>query len=94
MRVATQLPDGTEVRHVPIAYFHRCRESNDDPSNFWTFTPIGLETLLKRSGWNVRSRALVGTSPSSPVDADKDERMFVYCERVANWADLWHHHDF
>ena len=93
-RVATQLPDGTDVAKASLAYFLSCRESNNDPTNFWVFSPLGLSALLKRSGWILKKSIIVGATPSNPVDPDKDARMFAYCERVPNWDDLWRHHDF
>lgn len=93
-RVSTHLPDGREVSDVSCAYFLRCRESNNDPTNYWNFTPTGLEAVLRRCGWIVHASKIVGTAKSNPVDSDRDARMFVYCERVSNWQDLYKHHDF
>lgn len=93
-RVAEYLPDGTSLRSASVAYFLECRESNDDPTNYWCFTAKGLETVLKRSGWRILNKRLIGATKSDPVSASKDQRMFVYCQRVANWRDLGRHHDF
>jgi tRNA (mo5U34)-methyltransferase len=93
-RVANHLPDGTRIEQSSVAYLLRCRESNNDPTNYWTFSPVGLETALRRCGWNVKTSCLVGAELSNPVDNDADQRMFVYCERVSNWQDLGKHHDF
>jgi hypothetical protein len=93
-RVANHLPDGTDVEHSSVAYLLRCRESNNDPTNYWTFSPTGLETALKRCGWSMKAKLLTGAAQSNPVDNDADQRMFVYCERVENWRDLGKHHDF
>lgn len=93
-RVARFLPDGTNIEQSSVAYLLRCRESNNDPTNYWTFSPCGLETVLKRSGWTVQAKYLSGNAQSNPVEVDADQRMFVYCERVPNWRDLGKHHDF
>lgn len=93
-RVANHLPDGTEIGQSSVAYLLRCRESNNDPTNYWTFSPTGLETALKRCGWRVKARLFTGAEQSNPVDDAADQRMFVYCERVENWRDLGKHHDF
>jgi tRNA (mo5U34)-methyltransferase len=93
-RVANHLPDGTDVSRASLSYFLRCREANNDPTNYWVFTPLGLETLLRRCGWRVVASKLLGPTVSNPVDEDADQRMFVYCERVENWRDLCKHHDF
>jgi tRNA (mo5U34)-methyltransferase len=93
-RVARKMGDH-DVHDISLAYVLDTRESNNDPTNYWTFSPKGLMVTLKRSGWIVKEARHVGCTPdSNPVDADKDERMFVYCERVQNWRDLWLHHDF
>lgn len=93
-RVANCLPDGTRIEHSSMAYLLRCRESNNDPTNYWTFSRTGLETVLQRSGWSIKASYFFGAERSNPVDIDADQRMFVYCERVSNWRDLGRHHDF
>jgi tRNA (mo5U34)-methyltransferase len=93
-RVASHLPDGTSINGQSMAYLLFCRESNDDPTNYWTLSPLGLEVMLKRCGWNVVTKKFTGSEISNPVDQDADQRMFVYCERVPNWNELGKHHDF
>jgi 2-polyprenyl-3-methyl-5-hydroxy-6-metoxy-1,4-benzoquinol methylase len=93
-RVASHLPDGTNIEGASVAYLLRCRESNNDPTNYWTFSPTGLETALKRCGWHMKAKCFTGATRSNPVENDADQRMFVYCERVENWRDLGKHHDF
>jgi tRNA (mo5U34)-methyltransferase len=93
-RIANHLPDGTDIIGHSVAYLLRCRESNNDPTNYWTMSPLGLETMLKRCGWNVIAKKFTGADVSNPVDQNADQRMFVYCERVLNWQDLGKHHDF
>jgi len=94
-RIARETKQGLDYAAVPAAYLLAARECNDDPTNFWIFTPIGLERLLTRCGWRVVAKMEAGTTVhSNPVDPDKDERHFVYCERVPNWRDLKVHSDF
>lgn len=93
-RVANHLPDGTDIGKSSVAYLLRCRESNNDPTNYWTFSPTGLETALKRCGWVVKTHTLLGSTMSNPVDNNADQRMFVYCERVSGWQGLGKHHEF
>ncbi|MGI0134651.1 MAG: class I SAM-dependent methyltransferase [Candidatus Micrarchaeaceae archaeon] len=93
-RVASNLPDGTNIADSSIAYLLRCRESNNDPTNYWIFSRTGLETILRRSGWVVKTSYFFGAEQSNPVDPSADQRMFVYCDRVPNWHDLGKHHDF
>lgn len=93
-RVCRFLPDGTNVEKQPVGYLLRNREANDDPTNYWILTPLGLETMLARCGWIVKGSLLQGASRSNPVENEADQRMFVYAERVPNWRDLGKHHDF
>lgn len=93
-RIANHFPDGKPIGDQPIGFFLGALESNNDPTNFWVFTKSGLEGVLRRSGWTVKSSFLAGAEKSEPLRSDADQRMFVYCERVSNWADLDKHHHF
>lgn len=94
-RIMSHLPNQQPVSNNAIAYLLGRRESNDDPTNYWILSEAALERLLNRSGWKLLDRHKVGAvGRSNPVDSDKDERMFVYCQRVVNYKDLWNHHDF
>lgn len=93
-RVANHLPDGTKIENTSVAYLLRCRESNNDPTNYWVFSPTGLETALRRCGWSLKAMHFTGAKRSNPVEDNADQRAFVYCERVSNWRDLGKHHDF
>jgi tRNA (mo5U34)-methyltransferase len=94
-RVMSHLPDGRNVEAAALAYLLDTREANDDPTNYWIFSPVGLERLLKRCGWRVMHAHRVGeVGRSNPVDNDADERMFMFCERVEYHADLDKHHEF
>jgi hypothetical protein len=93
-RVASTVAD-LDVHDKAVAYLLESRESNFDPTNYWIFSEAGLIRLLRRSGWLVLAKMSIGCREgSNPIDMDKDERMFVYCRRVPNYADLLKHHDF
>lgn len=77
-RVAAETKSGVAIENEPLVYLLDERESNDDPTNFWTFSPTALVRLAKRTGWRIVGQNLVGcVSGSNPVDSDKDERMFL-----------------
>ena len=93
-RIAKFIGD-VNVSDAPVGYLLEKREANNDPTNFWIFSRAGLFRVLTRSGWVVKDYIAVGdTEHSTPADSNRDERLFVYCERVANYADLRVHHDF
>lgn len=94
-RVTSHLPDGQNIERTALAYFLENREANDDSTNYWIFSPAGLERILKRCGWRIlHSQRFGAVGRSNPVDNNADERMFAFCERVENYADLTAHHDF
>jgi hypothetical protein len=72
-------PERTPVGHLPIAYLVGADELNADATNFWIFTPAGLERIAQRAGWEVLARLNVGeTSASVPDSNDGDERMLLF----------------
>lgn len=94
-KVASQLPTGESIAHSAVAYLLDRREANGDPTNYFVFSPAGLERLVRRCGWKVLHAQRVGAvGRSDPAANDRDERMFLFCERVENHADLDKHHDF
>jgi tRNA (mo5U34)-methyltransferase len=78
-RVAQVTPDAKiRIDKEPVAYLLAAREANDDPTNFWIFSPAGLVRLLNRTGWMVAGEQRVGCeTDSDPVHTEADERMFV-----------------
>lgn len=77
-RVAAETKSGVVIENEPLAYLLDECESNNDPTNYWTFSPTALVRLAKRTGWRVVSQSLLGCSEgSNPVDPDKDARMFL-----------------
>src|SRR6266705_2512734 len=73
-RITSHLPDGQNVEATALAYLLDAREANDDPTNYWIFSPVGLERLLKRCGWRVKHAHRFGAvGRSNPVDNSADE---------------------
>jgi 2-polyprenyl-3-methyl-5-hydroxy-6-metoxy-1,4-benzoquinol methylase len=86
-----QVAPRTRVRidGEPLAYLLDRREANNDPTNFWIFSPAGLRRLLERTGWLVMAETRVGCAvDSDPVDAAADERIFVLLRSRARHPEL------
>jgi hypothetical protein len=66
------------IAALPVAYLVNPDETNNDASNYWMFSPAGLERVVARAGWTVLERYSAGdvlaSDPSSP---EHDERMFM-----------------
>jgi tRNA (mo5U34)-methyltransferase len=68
----------TPIGQLPVAYLVAPYETNNDPTNYWIFSPAGLERLVERCGWSVLERLNVGdTIDSDPSSPERDERMFM-----------------
>ena len=94
-RVLSCLPpqhSGTSVSKAPIAYLVDTLELNSDSTNWWIFSAAGLTRLLKRCGWTVTASTIIFDA-TIPIE-QRDERMFVQCQRVVNYRDLTRHHNF
>jgi hypothetical protein len=77
-RVARFSPNGQRIEDIPMAYLLGPLESNNDPTNFWVFSPSGLFRLFDRAGWDVVAYRSVGhTATSEPARLDRDERIFA-----------------
>jgi tRNA (mo5U34)-methyltransferase len=77
-------PDGTPIENIPVGYLVAPRETNNDPTNYWIFSPAGLLRLVERAGWEVIEQENVGaTSDSDPSTPDRDERMFLLLRRTS-----------
>jgi len=65
------------------AYFYDVAECNNDPTNWWCFTPKALALMLKRAGFTVAfsERLDQHLGKSHPVDLRRDGRLFVYARR-------------
>jgi tRNA (mo5U34)-methyltransferase len=98
-RIARYTPDHlTDLQEVPVAYLLGEREANDDPTNYWIFSRVGLMQLFQRTGWRVCDFATAGAALSSdPIHADNDERAFCLLESAnsdlnldARLTEGWH----
>ncbi|MFZ0934984.1 MAG: methionine biosynthesis protein MetW [Bryobacteraceae bacterium] len=78
-RIAQVTPGArTRIETEPLAYLLAAREANNDPTNFWVFSPAGLVRLVDRAGWLVLGQKRLGCAvDSDPVGDAADERMFV-----------------
>jgi tRNA (mo5U34)-methyltransferase len=64
--------------NIPIAYLLDTTESNNDLTNYWIFSKLGLERLLKRTGWEIVDLVELGcVEDSDPASMDRDERTFA-----------------
>jgi len=90
-RVAQVTPrTGAPIETEPVAYLLDRREANNDPTNFWIFSPAGLVRLAERTGWAVAASERTGcASASDPVRAEADERMFVLLRSRTRSPELW-----
>ena len=71
-------PDGTNIANLPVGYLVGPAELNNDASNYWIFSPRGIEQLVSRAGWEVVSGINVGAVETSrPDNLEDDERTFM-----------------
>ncbi len=77
-RVADVTKSGVAIKNEALAYLLDHRETNNDPTNQWIFSPAGLERIAKRSGWRVLDRLRFGATSANPTDLDKDARAFLF----------------
>jgi tRNA (mo5U34)-methyltransferase len=79
-RVAQVTADGAvRLADAPVAYLVDPTETNNDPTNWWIFSPPGLTRLLDRTGWDVLDSYTHGRTggDSDPSADDRDERTFL-----------------
>ena len=68
----------TPIAELPVGYLVAPNETNNDATNYWIFSPVGLERLVQRAGWTILDQLNVGnTTASDPSSAENDERMFM-----------------
>jgi tRNA (mo5U34)-methyltransferase len=82
-RIASLTPDRTlNFGALPMAYLVDDRELNDDPTNFWIFSEVGLKRIVRRSGWNILKYSTLGGSASTadPVTPGGDVRALLLAE--------------
>ncbi len=78
-RVADLTTSGVFIGNEPLAYLLDRREVNNDPTNYWIFSPEALKRIAKRSGWRIIDHLTVGCSElSNPIDTDRDARMYLF----------------
>ena len=78
-RIADETKSGVPIKDQPLAYLLDHRETNNDPTNQWIFSPAGLERIVKRSGWRIIDKLTRGCEhASNPTDLDKDARQFLF----------------
>jgi len=77
-RVADVTKSGVAIKNEALAYLLDHRETNNDPTNQWIFSPTGLERIAKRSGWRVLDQLRFGAATANPIDLDKDARAFLF----------------
>ncbi len=71
-------PQRQPIGELPVGYLLAPNETNNDSTNYWIFSPAGLERLAERAGWRILDRLNVGnTEDSDPSGPDNDERMFL-----------------
>ncbi len=71
-------PDRQSIGDLPVGYLLAPNETNNDSTNYWIFSPAGLERLVERAGWRILDRSNVGnTADSDPSGPENDERMFM-----------------
>ena len=88
-RIAQVTPHQTPIEEEPVAYLLDTREANNDPTNYWIFSPAGLLRLLCRAGWTVFGHERIGQRlNSNPVHPEADERMFVLLKSRPRHPDL------
>jgi hypothetical protein len=77
-RIARQSPDGAvNFEDLPMAYLVDADQCNNDSTNYWIFSPAGLNRLTHRAGWDICASATAGPAASRPDSPDADERMFL-----------------
>jgi tRNA (mo5U34)-methyltransferase len=65
-----------------LAYLLAPAECNNDATNYWIFTDLGLRRLLQRSGWDVVDYTILGgdMETSDPASQQGDRRAFCYLQ--------------
>ena len=66
------------IGDLPVGYLVGPTELNDDPTNYWVFSPRGVERVVERAGWEILSSLNIGDTVTSVPDSNEgDERMFA-----------------
>lgn len=76
-RMVAPRKEMTRIAGLPVAYLVDERECNNDPTNFWIFSPEGLQRLLSRCGWEIIDFMTKGNQINSdPATGRGDLRAF------------------
>ncbi|HTZ64167.1 MAG TPA: class I SAM-dependent methyltransferase [Solirubrobacteraceae bacterium] len=68
----------TPIGELPVGYLVGPDETNNDATNYWIFSPTGVERLVQRAGWRIAEKLNSGNIVSSdPSSLENDERMFL-----------------
>ena len=65
------------IADLPVAYLVGPTETNNDPTNYWMFSPTGLNRIAERTGWRVLAQASHGDVHGSDPSQEHDERRFL-----------------
>lgn len=66
------------IADLPVAYLVGPTETNNDPTNYWMFSPAGLNRIVERAGWTVLDQTSYGdVHGSDPSTPEHDERRFL-----------------
>ena len=77
-------PARTPIGDLPVAYLVAPAETNNDPTNYWMFSPAGLERIVHRAGWSILESMSVGdVEASDPSSPEHDERAFMLLRSTA-----------
>jgi tRNA (mo5U34)-methyltransferase len=83
-RIARQTADGLPLSKYPVAYLLEPEECNNDSTNFWIFSDVGLKRLIYRTGWSILAYTTIDDiHNSTPGDPNHDERVFCVLQSNA-----------
>jgi tRNA (mo5U34)-methyltransferase len=69
--------NSVRLKDAPVAYLLAPDECNNDSTNYWIFSELGLRRILDRTGWEILDFSTIGcTIDSEPADMARDERAF------------------
>jgi hypothetical protein len=76
--------ESTRIAELPVGYLVAPDETNNDATNYWMFSPVGLRRLAARAGWTVLEETSFGdVERSDPSSSDHDERAFMLLRSTA-----------
>ena len=65
---------------APFAYVLEPSEVNGDATNYFVFSPAGLNVLVRRAGWTILASLDSGTSAIDTIMPRGDGRMYLFLE--------------